>query len=191
MLAIVALLAGMLLGAWWMDPLMGLIGAALVTRWSWGLVRDSSRILLDHQAPAAIREAVHAAIEGVADNRLYDLHVWSVAPGAYAATLGVVTHTPGPPGHYEALIPGRARPSSTPRSRCRSAPRRPRCTTRRPEDGRRVGRMVARREDDAALRHINAERASTDEKGSASRHRRTPWTTMPTPRCGGAAEALR
>ncbi|NOG73619.1 CDF family Co(II)/Ni(II) efflux transporter DmeF [Roseicella sp. DB1501] len=104
-LAIAALLAGLFLGAWWMDPLMGLVGAALVTHWSWGLLRDTSRILLDHQAPEPVLRAVREAIEGVADNRLYDLHVWSVAPGVYAAALGVVTHTPRPPEHYKALIP--------------------------------------------------------------------------------------
>ncbi|MBR0644414.1 CDF family Co(II)/Ni(II) efflux transporter DmeF [Plastoroseomonas hellenica] len=104
-LAIAALLAGLLLGAWWMDPLMGLLGAALVTRWAWGLLRDTSRILLDHQAPEPILRAVREAVEGVADNRLYDLHVWSVAPGIYAAALGIVTHAPRPPEHYKALIP--------------------------------------------------------------------------------------
>jgi cation diffusion facilitator family transporter len=104
-LAIVALLAGKFFGAWWMDPLMGLLGAALVTRWSWGLLRDTGRLLLDHQAPEPVLRAVRDAIEGVADNRLYDLHVWSVAPGAYAAALGVVSHAPREPDHYRALIP--------------------------------------------------------------------------------------
>jgi cation diffusion facilitator family transporter len=104
-LAILALLAGRFFGAWWMDPLMGLLGAVLVTRWSWGLLRDSGRLLLDHQAPEAVLRAVREAVEDVADNRLYDLHVWSVAPSTYAAALGIVTHTPRPPGHYKALIP--------------------------------------------------------------------------------------
>ena len=104
-LAIAALLAGKVFGAWWMDPLMGLLGAALVTRWSWGLLRDTGRLLLDHQAPEPVLRTVREAIEGVADNRLYDLHVWSVAPGAYAAALGVVTHAPREPGHYRALLP--------------------------------------------------------------------------------------
>ncbi|SDE28160.1 cation diffusion facilitator family transporter [Belnapia rosea] len=104
-LAVAALLAGLFLGAWWMDPLMGLVGAALVTHWSWGLLRDTSRILLDHQAPEPVLRGVREAVEGVGDNRLYDLHVWSVAPGVYAAALGVVTHTPRPPEHYKALIP--------------------------------------------------------------------------------------
>ncbi len=133
-LAIAALLAGKFLGAWWMDPLMGLLGAALVTRWSWGLLRDTGRLLLDHQAPRPIQRAVREAIEDVADNRLYDLHIWSVAPGAYAAVLGVVTHAPRSWGwsRMRRDRPSTTRPrsrrisaSSTSRSRCRSATRHP------------------------------------------------------------------
>ena len=46
-LAIVALLAGKYFGANWMDPAMGIVGAALVARWSYGLIRDSAKVLLD------------------------------------------------------------------------------------------------------------------------------------------------
>lgn len=104
-LAVAALLAGLYLGAWWMDPLMGLLGAGLVTRWSLGLLRDTSGILLDHQAPEEVLQAVREAVEEADGNRLYDLHVWCVAPGVYAAALGIVTHAPRPPEHYRSLIP--------------------------------------------------------------------------------------
>lgn len=46
-LAILALLGGMLWGAAWLDPAMGLVGAVLVAVWALGLLRDSSRVLLD------------------------------------------------------------------------------------------------------------------------------------------------
>ena len=104
-LAIVALLSGKYLGMVWMDPLMGLVGAVLVIRWSWQLMRDTSGKLLDRQAPEAVREPIRRAIEADADNRVFDLHVWSVAPGAWAAIIGVVTAQPRPPGHYRALLP--------------------------------------------------------------------------------------
>jgi len=104
-LAILTLLADRVFGACWMDPLMSFVAAALVAQWSWGLLRDSGRLLLDHQAPETVQRNLREAIEGVADNRLYDLHSWSVAPGVYAAVLGVVTHTSHPPEHYKALIP--------------------------------------------------------------------------------------
>lgn len=108
-LAIVALLAGSLWGQVWLDPVMGLVGAALITIWSWGLLRDSGHVLLDRVVRREVREGVRRAIEGdksaEADNRLADCHVWSIGPGIYAAALAVVTHDPQPPDHYKALIP--------------------------------------------------------------------------------------
>lgn len=103
--AIAALLAGKYLSAIWLDPLMGVVGAVLVARWAWHLLRDTSRVLLDHRADDHVRRHVRQAIEGDADNRLADLHVWSVGPGIYAAALSIVTHAPRDPEHYRALLP--------------------------------------------------------------------------------------
>jgi len=106
LLAIFALLAGKFLGLNWMDPLMGVVGAVLVARWSLGLIRDTSGILLDHQAPDAMLERTRSAIERVDDNHVTDLHIWSIGPGIYSASLAIVCGTPKPPQHYKALIPG-------------------------------------------------------------------------------------
>jgi cation diffusion facilitator family transporter len=102
--AIVALLAGKYFGWIWLDPLMGLAGAALITRWSWGLTRETSRILLDGGADARLREAIRCAIERDSDDRVADLHVWFVGPEHLSAALSVVTHHPAPPEHYKALL---------------------------------------------------------------------------------------
>jgi cation diffusion facilitator family transporter len=104
-LAIAALLGGKYLGASWLDPVMGIVGAVLVARWAWGLLRETGGILLDRQAPEHVREAVRAAIEGEADNRLADLHVWAIGPDLYAAELSIVTHEPRDPKDYKALLP--------------------------------------------------------------------------------------
>jgi cation diffusion facilitator family transporter len=106
LLAIFALLTGKYLGMNWMDPVMGIVGALLVARWSLGLIRDTSTVLLDHQAPAAILEQVRGAIEGIDDNRITDLHIWSIGPGIYSATLTVLSGAPRPPEYYKNLIPG-------------------------------------------------------------------------------------
>jgi cation diffusion facilitator family transporter len=105
-LAIAALLAGKFLGFAWMDPLMGLVGAVLVSVWAWNLSRQSGGVLLDRQAPEALRSAIGMAIEqdGSGD-RLSDLHVWSIGPGLYAAELAVVSDRPAPPDHYRAKLP--------------------------------------------------------------------------------------
>jgi cation diffusion facilitator family transporter len=105
LLAIFALLAGKFMGLNWMDPAMGIVGAILVARWSFGLIRDTSGILLDHQAPSVMLEQTRDAIEGVDDNRIADLHIWSIGPGIYSATLAVVSDAPKQPEYYKSLIP--------------------------------------------------------------------------------------
>ena len=104
LLAIAALLAGKFLGLNWMDPAMAIVGAALVARWSWGLLRDSSRILLDRQAPRDLRESIREVLQTPHD-RITDLHVWSVGPQIYAASIAVVTTQPRQPEYYKALLP--------------------------------------------------------------------------------------
>ena len=62
-LAIVALVGGLLWGAAWLDPVMGLVGAALVAVWALGLLRDSGRILLDAEMDAPVVAEVREVIE--------------------------------------------------------------------------------------------------------------------------------
>ena len=107
-LAIFALLSAKFLGLGWMDPIMGLVGAALVARWSWGLLGATSRVLLDYQAPERLRSEIRDAVESEEGDRVSDLHVWSIAPGRYAGIVSVVTHDPRTPGFYKGLLPDRS-----------------------------------------------------------------------------------
>jgi cation diffusion facilitator family transporter len=100
-LAIVALLAGSAYGWLWLDPLMGIVGALVIARWSWGLIRDAGAILLDvvregEDLPDEIREA----LEGEGD-RITDLHVWQVGPGHHAAIVSLATPAPKAPSAYK------------------------------------------------------------------------------------------
>ena len=104
-LAIFALLFGKYLGQQWLDPFMGLVGATLVVRWSWGMTRSSARVLLDLQAPDEVLGAIRKAIESEEDNRVSDLHVWSVGPGIYAAEIAIVSSRPLDPDDYYKLLP--------------------------------------------------------------------------------------
>lgn len=104
-LAIVALLGAARFGWIWLDPAVGLLGAVIIVWWSIGLVRDSSHMLLDRAAPASVSRRLRQAIEGDADNRLADLHIWSIGPGIFAAALSVVTHHPKLPDDYKNLVP--------------------------------------------------------------------------------------
>jgi cation diffusion facilitator family transporter len=103
--AILALIGGKYLGLVWMDPLMGLVGAVLVWRWSIGLMRDTSRVLLDRQASGEMQAAIRASIECRDDNRVCDLHLWAIGPGISAAAISIVTSMPKSPDVYKELIP--------------------------------------------------------------------------------------
>jgi cation diffusion facilitator family transporter len=87
-LAIAALLAGRYLGWVWLDPAMGIVGAIVIAKWAYGLMRDSAAVLLDttdEPVAAEIRELL-----ATDDVRISDLHVWQVGPDARAAIVSVV-----------------------------------------------------------------------------------------------------
>jgi cation diffusion facilitator family transporter len=91
-LAIVALLFGKYMGLVWLDPVMGLVGAAVILWWSAGLIRASSSVLLDRQGPAPLCDEIRRRIEAIGDSKVADLHLWSVGPNIFAAELIVVSH---------------------------------------------------------------------------------------------------
>lgn len=103
-LAIVALLAAKYFGLIWMDPLMGVVGAILVSRWAWGLVRETSFILLDKEGPESIQKSIREMIEKDGDSRITDLHLWSVGPNIYSAIISVVANHPLEPEQYKKLL---------------------------------------------------------------------------------------
>ena len=103
-LAIVALFAGKAFGWIWLDALMGIVGAIVITVWSYGLLRDTSRILLDSGVEPEILSEIRTTIEEDADNRVTDLHVWQVGVEHFAAVLSLVTHYPKPVEHYKNLL---------------------------------------------------------------------------------------
>ena len=96
-LAIVALAGGWWLGWSWLDPVMGLVGAAMVAHWARGLLRETSSAPLDrdmhHPVVQDIREAV-APLLAPAGSALTDLHVWRVSGTRYACALTLVTPDP-------------------------------------------------------------------------------------------------
>ena len=68
LLAIFALVIGKYFGAVWMDPIMGIVGAILVARWSISLLKTTSAILLDEQASENTRTNIQEIIEADANN---------------------------------------------------------------------------------------------------------------------------
>ncbi|MCY1210764.1 Cadmium, cobalt and zinc/H(+)-K(+) antiporter [compost metagenome] len=101
-LALVALAGGWWLGWAWLDPVMGLVGAALVGRWAVGLMRQSGAVLLDREMDHPVVEEVREVLAGLdpADangeerTSVTDLHVWRVGRQQFACIACLVTHDP-------------------------------------------------------------------------------------------------
>ena len=102
-LVIAGLLLGRTFGWLFMDPLAGLVGAAVIASWSYGLIRDTGAILLDMNPDRGMAERVRATIERDGD-RLEDLHLWRLGPGHLGAILSVVTTKPRDAAHYRRLL---------------------------------------------------------------------------------------
>ena len=103
-LAILALVTGKYYGWTWMDPCMGVVGAAIITRWSYGLLRETGPILLDASIDRSYAEAIQATLEDDADNLVSDLHVWRVGADHFAAMISLVTCQPRVPDYYKSLL---------------------------------------------------------------------------------------
>lgn len=101
-LAIAALLVGKWLGWIWMDPVMGVVGAVVITRWSVGLLKDTSAVLLDKVADRELIQRIRERIDG--EDRVEDVHLWEIGPARYALILSIHSREPKPIEYYRAIL---------------------------------------------------------------------------------------
>ncbi len=103
-LAIAALLTARQWGWLRADPLMGLVGGAIILRWAWSLALDTGRILTDSDLDPAETECIRRAIESDGDSIVTDLHVWRVGAAEQAAIISLVSGQARAPADYRARL---------------------------------------------------------------------------------------
>ncbi|MHC1998887.1 CDF family Co(II)/Ni(II) efflux transporter DmeF [Methylobacterium sp. CM6241] len=102
-LAIAALLAGRYLGIAWLDPAMGLVGAAVIVAWSWSLIRSTGATLLDAVPDRNLAHSVRTRLETNGDT-ITDLHLWRLGPGHTGLIVSLVSDHPQEPAAYKAKL---------------------------------------------------------------------------------------
>ncbi len=102
--AIVALVGGKYFGWNWLDPMMGIVGSVVISVWAYGLLKNTSEVLLDGRTAPHLHDEIHEALEQDGDTRIADLHVWQVGSGKFSAIASVVAHEPKSPEHYKHLL---------------------------------------------------------------------------------------
>ena len=86
-----------------MDPLAGIVGAFVIASWSFSLIRDTARILLDMNPDRDMADKLRQTIEADGD-RLADLHLWRAGPGHLGAIVSVTTSEERGPDYYRARL---------------------------------------------------------------------------------------
>lgn len=104
LMAIFALLAGKYLSWFWLDPFMGIVGGLVIIRWAYGLLQQTSPILLDASIETPLKKKIIQKIEKDKDNLVADIHIWKIGTEDYAAIISIVTHFPQEIEHYKNLI---------------------------------------------------------------------------------------
>jgi cation diffusion facilitator family transporter len=103
-LAIAALAAALWLGWWWLDPLVGVLGAVVIGVWAVGLMRQSAAVLLDREMDNPLTQQIRSTLESDGDAKVADLHVWRVGRDKFAAIACVVADVPLAPAEYRARL---------------------------------------------------------------------------------------
>ncbi len=103
-LAIAGLSAAWAFGWNFMDPLVGLVGAAVIASWSVSLLRAAGCVLLDTVPDPDLAQRIRSRMELDGD-RVCDLHVWQVGPGHIAVMASIVSAAPQPPAVYKERSP--------------------------------------------------------------------------------------
>jgi cation diffusion facilitator family transporter len=87
----------------WMDPLASVIGAAVIANWAYGLIRDTSGVLLDVVPDQRLLAQIRKAIEDTS-NQLVDLHLWRLGPGHLGVVLSVLSDQARTPDYFRTKL---------------------------------------------------------------------------------------
>lgn len=99
LLAIVALVVGKYVGWYWLDSMMGVVGAVVITKWAFGLAKQTAPILLDKQIDQAFEQSVIAVIEQEG-GKVTDIHIWQISAKHYAASICIETEIVSEPKYF-------------------------------------------------------------------------------------------
>ncbi|SEF60614.1 CDF family Co(II)/Ni(II) efflux transporter DmeF [Vibrio hangzhouensis] len=91
LLAIVALVIGKYMGWHWLDPVMGIVGSIIITRWAWQLLKQTGPTLLDESIDDNTKSAVVEALESIPNTQITDIHIWKVSAHHFATSICLVS----------------------------------------------------------------------------------------------------
>lgn len=89
--AILALVIGKYFNQIWLDPVIGIVGAILILRWAYKLLKETAWELLDGHAKRIDFVKLKSDLE-VQNSQVLDLHIWRIGPSGLAVQVIVETN---------------------------------------------------------------------------------------------------
>ena len=102
-LAIAALVTAKVFGIIWADPLVGILGALVVMKWALGLLKQTSRVLLDKSDFAGEIESIRSLIESES-TKVKDIHLWQISENERSLMISLLSSEGKTPAHYHKLV---------------------------------------------------------------------------------------
>lgn len=93
-MALLALAAGLFLGWRVLDPIVGILGAIVIARWSMQLMQQSGRVLLDVEDDPSLADDIRHLLEGDLNARIEDMHLWRLGPGHRGLIVSITSPVP-------------------------------------------------------------------------------------------------
>jgi cation diffusion facilitator family transporter len=103
LLAIVALLLGMWKGWSWLDPAVGVVGGLVVIKWSFSLISQTGKDLLDAHEVSIDMENLIKKIEQDG-SKVMDIHLWKLAPDQIGCELIIQSNSGQKSSDYRDVI---------------------------------------------------------------------------------------
>ena len=94
LLALAALAAGLFLGWRILDPVVGVLGAIVIGRWSVLLMQQSGRVLLDMEDDPTLAEDIRKMLEDEVGASISDMHLWRLGPGHRGSIVSIISAVP-------------------------------------------------------------------------------------------------
>lgn len=101
-LAIVALVFGKFYGWHWLDAVMGMVGAVVIIKWTWGLMKQTSPVLLDENIDQSYRHSIKEALSPYA--QVQDIHIWKISGDHYCAAIALASDNDKTVAEYKILL---------------------------------------------------------------------------------------
>ena len=103
-LALIALFLGQFYGLNWADPLIGIIGAAVILKWAYGLCKVTAWELLDGTSDLIKEEDIKKLFADDAQIKITNFHYWRIAPSAHACEMTIISKELKGADYYHKII---------------------------------------------------------------------------------------